>query len=111
MRSGRGWAVEASGSGPLRARYCWGFHLLFETPRDKHACPLFMQGDLSPSNLLKLVSGKNQGLGVPAPGSGLGHSSAWEGQHSHFRALAGHLWGQRLELGSPLPSWELELKL
>lgn len=71
MRSGRVWVVEASGSGPLRARYCWGFHLLFETPRDKHACLLSMQGDLSPSNLPKLVSGKNQGLGVPAPGSGL----------------------------------------
>lgn len=40
------------------------FHLLFETLRDKHACPLFMQGDLSPSNSPKLVSGKNQGLGL-----------------------------------------------
>lgn len=70
-----------------------------------------MQGDLSPSNLPKLVSCKNQGLGLLAPGLGLCHYSAWEGQHSPFRALAERLWGQRLELGSPLPSWELELKL
>lgn len=101
-RSGRGRAEEAYGRGPCVLCTAEGFIYSLKL-QDKHACP-FMQGDLSPSNSPKLVSGKNQGLGLLAPGSGLPVIIVPGRVSTPTSGLwAERLWGQRLSWAAPLP--------